>query len=101
MFIGKVVGTVWATKKTVNLENMRFLVVHPVNLEKEPHTDVVVVGDVLGAGVGEMVLCAYGRAARLAVGHEDVSIEAAVVGIIDEVQVDEEERAAIRRALDG
>ena len=89
MFIGKVVGTLWSTKKTQNLESLRFLIIHPLNLNKDPLTDVVVAADVLGAGAGEYVMVAYGRAARLAVGDENCSIEAAVTGIIDRIDLDE------------
>ncbi len=91
MFLGKVVGSVWATKKTDNLKNLRFLIVNPLNLKKAPLTDVVVVADLLGAGVGEVVICAYGHAARQAIYPDDpssVSIEAAVVAIVDRVDVD-------------
>lgn len=83
MFLGKVVGTVWSTKKTPNLEGMRFLLIHPLDSTKAPKVDVVVAVDTLGAGIGETVIVAYGRAARLAVANENVSIEAAVVGIVD------------------
>lgn len=92
MFLAKVVGSVWATKKTDNLTNLKFLVVHPINLKKDPLTDVVVVADVLGAGIGETVICAYGHAARKAILPEnpgELSIEAAVVGIVDKIDVDE------------
>jgi len=88
MFIGKVVGTLWSTKKTPNIESLRFLVIHPLNLNKAPNTDIVVAADVLGAGIGEYVMVAYGRAARLAVGDENCSIEAAVTGIIDRIDID-------------
>jgi microcompartment protein CcmK/EutM len=87
MFLGKVVGTVWSTKKTPDLEGVRFLVVHPIDLEKEPTRNIVVVADRLGAGVGEVVLCAYGKAARTAVGNQEMAIEAAVIGIVDRVDV--------------
>ena len=89
MFLGHVVGTVWSTKKTPNLEGVRFLIVHPYNLNKEPNTDIVVVADRLGAGIGETVLCAYGKAARSAIGDQDMSIEAAVVGIVDTMELRE------------
>jgi ethanolamine utilization protein EutN len=88
MFIGTVVGQLWSTKKVANLESLRFLIIRPENLDKAPNTSVVVAADVLGAGVGERVMVAYGRAARLAVGNEDSSIEAAVVGIIDTIDAD-------------
>ncbi len=90
--MAKVVGSVWATKKTDNLNNLKFLIVHPVNLKKEPQTDVVIVADVLGAGMGETVICAYGHAARKAIQPDHpagLSIEAAVVAIVDKLDVDE------------
>ncbi len=91
MFVGKVIGTLWSTKKTVNIESLRFLIVHPYDLDKAPTQNLVVAADILGAGIGELVMVAYGRAARLAVGNEDCSIEAAVVGIIDELEIDRDE----------
>ena len=90
MFLGKVVGTVWSTKKTPDLEGVRFLIVHPIDLDKEPTRAIVVVADRLGAGVGEVVICAYGKAARTAVGDQEMAIEAAVVGIVDRVDVQED-----------
>jgi ethanolamine utilization protein EutN len=92
MFIGRVVGTVWSTKKVENVKSLRFLLIHPVNIDKAPNTNVVVVADTLGAGIGELVICAYGYAARKAISERptDLSIEAAVIGIVDEIEVDEE-----------
>ena len=91
MFLGKVVGSVWATKKTDNLKNLKFLVINPINLKKAPLTDVVIAADVLGAGIGETVICAYGHAARRAIKPDEpstLSIEAAVVGIVDRIDLD-------------
>ena len=90
MFLGRVVGNVWATKKASDLEGVRFLIVHPFDLDKEPNTNIVVVADRLGAGIGETVLCAYGKAARSAIGNQDLSIEAAVIGIVDSIDLNEE-----------
>ncbi len=89
MFLAKVVGTVWSTKKTPDLEGVRFLVVHPYDLDKQPTRNIVVVADCLGAGTGEMVMCAFGKAARTAIGNQDMAIEAAVVGIVDRVDLTE------------
>src|ERR1051325_874143 len=69
MFLGKVIGPVWSTKKTPDLEGVRFLIVHPYDLDKEPTKNVVVVADRLGAGTGETVMCAFGKAARTAIGN--------------------------------
>ncbi len=90
MFMGKVVGSLWATRKVENTSGVKFLIIQPYNLNKEPNTDTIVAADTLGAGEGELVMVAYGRAARVAVGNEDMSIEAAVIGIIDEYTVDKE-----------
>ncbi len=98
MFLGKVIGTVWSTKKTPDLEGVRFLIVHPYDLDKAPTTNVVVVADRLGAGTGEVVMCAYGKAARSAIGNQDMSIEAAVVGIVDRVDLTDAESEELRSA---
>ncbi len=87
MFLGKVVGTVWSTKKSPDLEGIRFLIVHPYDLDKDPTQNIVVVADRLGAGTGEMVICAFGKAARTAMGNQEMAIEAAVVGIVDRVDI--------------
>jgi len=98
MFLGKVIGTVWSTKKTPDLEGVRFLIVHPYDLDREPTKNVVVVADSLGAGTGEIVICAYGRAARSAIGNQDMSIEAAVVGIVDRVDLTDAKSEELREA---
>jgi microcompartment protein CcmK/EutM len=90
MFLGKVVGTVWSTKKAPDLEGVKFLIVHPYDLDKEPNKSIIVVADNLGAGIGEIVMCAFGKAARSAVGDQEMSIEAAVVGIVDKVDYSDE-----------
>jgi ethanolamine utilization protein EutN len=90
MFLAEVIGTVWATKKVDNLTNLRFLIVKPEKLHKRDVAEYVVVADVLGAGLGEQVICAYGHAARKAIKADDprsLSIDAAVVGIVDRIDV--------------
>ncbi|HEX8745635.1 MAG TPA: EutN/CcmL family microcompartment protein [Pyrinomonadaceae bacterium] len=96
MFLGKVVGTVWSTKKTPDLEGVRFLIVHPFDLDNEPTKNIVVVADRLGAGVGETVLVAYGKAARTAIGNQEMSIEAAVVGIVDRMDIQDTRSEELR-----
>ena len=98
MFLGKVIGTVWSTKKTPDLEGVRFLIVHPYDLDKQPTTSVVVVADRLGAGSGETVMCAFGKAARTAIGNQEMSIEAAVVGIVDRVDLTDSGSEELREA---
>lgn len=98
MFLGKVVGTVWSTKKSPDLEGVRFLIVHPYDLDKEPTKNIIVVADRMGAGTGEVVMCAFGKAARTAIGNQDMAIEAAVVAIVDRVDITETLSEEMREA---
>ena len=91
MFLGRVLGQVWATKKTPDLEGKRLLVVQPLDeLAREPGdrprnmVKPVVAADPIGADLGEHVIVAFGKAARVACGGDgDFAFEAAIVGIVD------------------
>jgi len=91
MFLGRVIGEVWATRKAADLEGKRLLVVEPVDTRHEPGTNKVtpvVAADPLGADRGEYVVVAFGKAARVACGGDgDYAFEAAVVGIVDQGDV--------------
>ncbi|MFG0319832.1 MAG: EutN/CcmL family microcompartment protein [Planctomycetota bacterium JB042] len=85
MHVGKVVGNVWATKKEESLEGLRFLLVQPFTAGGPPSTEVIVAADPIGAGIGETVIVAHGRAARHAIGRgHDVGFQVAVVAIVDQ-----------------
>ncbi len=89
MFVGTVVGSVWSTVKDPTLEGLRFLVVQPFTLGDGGTAETIVAVDPLGAGIGERVLVAVGRAARHAIGRgHDVGFQAAVVGIVDQVELE-------------
>ena len=87
MFLGKVVGEVWATKKDTTLEGKRLLVIE--GLDEQAGGDPVkpvVAADPIGAKLGEEVLVAFGKAARVACGGDgDFAFEAAIVGIVDDL----------------
>jgi microcompartment protein CcmK/EutM len=91
MFLGRVIGEVWASRKMKDLEGKRLLVIEPVDERSEPRArkvTPVVAADPLGADYGEYVVVAFGKAARVAFGGDgDFSFEAAVVGIVDEGHV--------------
>ncbi len=89
MFVARVIGEVWSTRKDVTLEGIRLLLVDPLDVSQKVTGDkrvgLVVAADPLGAGVGEEVVVAYGRAGRVAIGRgHDIAAEAAVVGIVDD-----------------
>ena len=91
MFLGRVIGEVWATRKVADLEGKRLLVVEQVDLPQGRKADMVtpvVAADPIGAGPGEHVIVAFGKAARVACGGDgDYAFEAAVVGIVDDWEV--------------
>ena len=83
MLIGKVVGSVVSTRKNDNLVGNKFMIVEPVsNMEKQGR--IVAIDDV-GAGIGETVLVATGSAARIGIEKNTAPIDAAIVGIVDEI----------------
>ena len=82
MLIGRIIGSITATKKSDALLGQKLLLIRPRANANET-TDVLVAIDALGAGVGETVIIATGRAARLAAGREDLPVDAAVIGIVD------------------
>jgi ethanolamine utilization protein EutN len=89
MLCGRVVGQVWATKKQETLEGIRFLLVRPLTIAGDTGGQPVVAADVLGAGIGETVIVAFGRAARTTIGRgQDVGYQVAVVGIVDEITLE-------------
>lgn len=83
MFIGKVIGTVVATRKDEKLTGSKLMITQPLNLKLEPKGDAIVAVDTVGAGIGELVFYSRGTAARIAARKMDAPIDAAIVGIID------------------
>lgn len=82
MIIGKVVGSVIATRKNNNLVGQKLMVVKPMNgLDGNRNTIVAI--DNVGAGIGEIVLVAQGSAARIGCDLENAPVDAAIVGIVD------------------
>lgn len=90
MLIGKVVGTVVATRKDEKLANLRFMVVRQVNIEGLETGGYVVAVDAVGSGVGELVLYATGSSARQTVLTDKRPCDAVIMAIIDTWQVGDE-----------
>lgn len=85
MIIGKVVGSLFSTRKSEKLVGNKFMIVEPVESMRNIGSRLVAI-DIIGAGIGEYVLVAQGSAARIGCDMADVPIDAAIVGIIDEGQ---------------
>jgi ethanolamine utilization protein EutN len=88
MQIARVVGTVVATQKHRKFEGAKLLLVQPLGLDDAPRGAALLAVDGVGAGVHEKVLIVLeGRAAGEALGRKAAPVDAAIVGIVDQVDV--------------
>ena len=91
MQLARVIGTVVATIKYEGLEGIKFLIVQPLDKHQQPAGQPVVAADgVAMAGPGELVYVVASREAALALPETFVPVDHAVVGIVDQVALDEE-----------
>ena len=89
MFLGRVVGTVWSTKKDENLVGAKFLIVKELTLDLKEKERFVVAVDSVGAGEGEVVLVATGSSSRMTSFTKDKPVDAVIMGIVDKLDVSE------------
>ena len=87
MIVGRVVGNVWATRKEQSLNGLKLMIVRRMDAWGKEEGESLVAVDFIGAGIGETVLVATGSSARQARELENSSVDAAIVGIIDEMEV--------------
>lgn len=90
MQLGRVTGTLVATRKDVLMSGMKFLVVRQITVDNEDAGGYVVAVDAVGAGVGEVVLYATGSSARQTELTKDRPCDAVIMAIVDEWDVDGE-----------
>lgn len=83
MVVGKVVGSIVATRKNEKLVGSKFLIVEAAHRMGEENKRFVAIDNV-GAGIGEVVLVAMGSAARIGCNMENAPVDAAIIGIVDD-----------------
>ena len=83
MQIGKVVGTVVATRKDERMEGLKFLVLRQLDVQGKETSGFVVAVDAVGAGLGEVVLYATGSSARQTVITDKRPCDAVIMAIVD------------------
>ena len=88
MLLGKVIGTVVATRKEPELNGLRMLVVRELDATYQAVGKIVVAIDAVGAGDGEVVLFAAGSSARLTAVTKDRPVDHVIMAIVDSVQSD-------------
>jgi ethanolamine utilization protein EutN len=88
MDLGRVVGTVVATRKVDGLVGIKLLVVEPLNHRREVVGPRFVAVDVVQAGPGDIIQWVASREASLALQETFVPVDAAIVGIVDHINVE-------------
>jgi ethanolamine utilization protein EutN len=90
MVVGRVLGSVVATQKNAKLEGAKLLLVQPLDLEGAPRGGAVLAIDGVDAGVGDRVLLIQdGRSAQLVLGKGVAAVDAAVIGVVDTMELHE------------
>ena len=92
MLLGRVAGTLVASRKEPSMEGLKFLVVRYLDVENEDTGSFVVAADAVGAGVGEVVMVATGSSARQTEATRDRPCDAVIMAIVDTWEVGGEEK---------
>ncbi|MCH9030393.1 MAG: EutN/CcmL family microcompartment protein [Bacteroidetes bacterium] len=87
MFLGKVIGTVWSTKKDEKLVGAKFLIVKKLDLKLGEKNDFLIAVDSVGAGEGEVVLVATGSSSRQTDFTKDKPVDAVIMAIVDKLDI--------------
>jgi len=95
MFVAKVTGSVVATQKVASLTGQKLLVVEPYRVDEKDRSRLKATGrtfvavDTVGAGAEEFVLIVQGSSARLTPETKSLPVDAAIIGILDSVYIDQ------------
>ena len=93
MFLARIIGSLVATQKVESLVGQKLLLVEPLRVDEKDQKSLkptgrsFVVVDTVGAGEGQVVLCVQGSRARFTPGTKELPIDAAIIGIVDTVQI--------------
>ncbi len=89
MLIGRVVGNVVSSNKTEYLSGTKMLIVVPININTlEEKNDYQICVDDVGAGVGDLVMCAYGSSARQTETTKNTASDYSIYAIVDYITLE-------------
>jgi microcompartment protein CcmK/EutM len=88
VLLARIIGSVVATRKDPRLEGKKLLICRPVDPNGNDENGYIIAVDTVDAGFREDVLIVQGSSARMAEGCKDTPVDAAIVGIVDEVSQD-------------
>jgi ethanolamine utilization protein EutN len=92
LHLGRIIGNVVATRKDENLVGTKLMITQPLNINLEPKSEPIVAVDTVGAGIGELILYVTGTAGRIGARKMDAPIDAAIVAIVDELDIREDKQ---------
>jgi microcompartment protein CcmK/EutM len=87
MVLGKVVGTVWATRKDEELVGMKFQIVKHVGVDYSVKDTFLVAVDTVQAGVGDIVLVCSGSSARQTATTKNKPVDAVIMAVVDKLDI--------------
>ncbi len=90
MYLGKIIGTVVATRKDENLTGSKLMITQPLSVDLKPIGEPLIAVDTVGSGIGELIIFTKGTAARIAARKMDSPIDVSIVGIVDEIDIHKE-----------
>lgn len=82
MVAAKLIDHIWATRKAESLSGLKLMLAEITGGTEDGRR--LIVGDTVGAGIGDRVIISTGSSARRMLGNDDLPVDAAVIGIIDE-----------------
>ena len=89
MKLAKVIGTVVATKKIESIQNLKILMIQPLNEIKENSGSPIAAIDTVKAGPGDIVYYTLAKEAALALPDSFAPVDAAITGIVDQINIEE------------
>jgi ethanolamine utilization protein EutN len=87
MFFGKVIGTIWATRKDDSLKSFKLQLLQPLNASRQQVGGPIIAVDTVGAGQGETVFYITAREAVIPLPVESAPVDASIVGIVDRIDL--------------
>ncbi len=89
MVLGKVIGTIWATRKDEEMVGMKFQIVKHIDLDYKLKDTFVVAVDTVQAGIGDVVLVTSGSSARQTAVTKNKPVDAVIVAVVDKLDITE------------
>jgi microcompartment protein CcmK/EutM len=88
LYLGKVIGNVWATRKYEALHSFKLMFVQPINAEQEDIGEPIIAVDTVGAGPGEIIYYITASEAVIPLPVDMAPVDASIVGIVDSINIE-------------